>query len=134
MLRDGEPKTLTVTVGSQQVDRVAAAPAPAREHAQGKLGISVGNVSDPQVRQELRLQDSTKDGVVVREVLPGSPAAEAGLQSKDILIRINGKRITSAEQVSQIVAGLPAGESVPVVIHREDRSGVSTILAIIKLD
>ena len=134
VLRDGEPKTLTVTVGAQQMDKVADAPAPVREHTQGKLGIGVGNAGDAQVRQEMRLSDSVKDGVVVTEVLPGSPAAEAGLAQRDVLLRINGKRITSTEQVSQIAASLPAGESVPVVVQREDRSGVHTILAMIKMN
>src|SRR5260370_21335178 len=39
--------------------------------------------------------------IVVREVVPNSPAAEAGLQIRDRIVAVNGEPVKSAEQVTQ---------------------------------
>ncbi len=135
VLRDGEPKTLMVTVGVQQIaEKAAAAPAPAREHTRGKLGMSLGEANDAKVRQELSLKDTVKDGIVVVEALQGGPAFEAGIRAGDVLVRINGKRITSVDQVSQMAVGMASGDSVSVVVRRADETGSTNILATLKLD
>jgi regulator of sigma E protease len=41
--------------------------------------------------------------IVVREVVPNSPASEAGLQVRDVILSVNGQAIHSAEQVTQII-------------------------------
>src|SRR5262249_61954323 len=41
--------------------------------------------------------------IVAREVVPNSPAAEAGLQVGDRMAAVNGEPVTSAEQVSQFI-------------------------------
>jgi serine protease Do len=48
---------------------------------------------DPEVALYLRLDDSP--GLVVNEVLAGSPAAAAGLQARDIIMSIDGKPLPS---------------------------------------
>ena len=123
-------------MGEPDKERVAAAaPAPAREHAKGKLGFVPGDASDAQVRQEAGLKDSVKSGVVILEVLPGSPAAEAGLRKGDILVRLNSKAVTTPDQVSEMAAGLQAGARVPAVIKRTEVDGsLQTILTTLSLD
>src|SRR5437773_2303270 len=41
--------------------------------------------------------------IVVREVVPNSPAAEAGLSVGDRIVSVNGEPVTSAEQVTQFI-------------------------------
>jgi regulator of sigma E protease len=41
--------------------------------------------------------------IVVREVVPNSPAAEAGLQIGDRIVGLNGEPVKSAEQVTQFI-------------------------------
>lgn len=133
--RDGADKTLSATVGAQPADKVEVAPNPVHEHAKGKLGISPGNISDPQTRQEVNIPETIKTGVVIKEVIPGSPAQEARLFKGDILLRLNGKAVTTAEQVSEIAIGLVAGARVPVVVKRMYEDGnVHTILTTINLE
>lgn len=42
-------------------------------------------------------------GVVITKVVPGSPAARAGLAMGDLLVSYNGKPVTSAAELAQIV-------------------------------
>jgi regulator of sigma E protease len=42
--------------------------------------------------------------VVIREVTPNSPAAEAGIQNGDRILAIDGNKITSSEQVTQYIS------------------------------
>ncbi len=133
--REGAEKTLTATIGTSPMDKTAdATPAPAREHAKGKLGISLGNASDPQVREAAHLSSAIKDGVVIVEILPGSPAEEAGLHPGDVLVKLNGRAVTSADQVSDIAAKLNSGASVPIVVKRASQDGTQTILADITIE
>jgi len=41
-------------------------------------------------------------GVLVREVMPGTPAEKAGLKAGDVIVRADGKRVTSTEDLRSI--------------------------------
>jgi serine protease Do len=135
--RNGKETTLNVTVGQQpQVKQVAQDDqAPARDRAKGKLGVEVGNLDNAQLRQQFNLKDTIKSGAVVAEVVPGMPAQQAGLMAGDVIVRLDGKPIENAEQLSEVANGLKPGASVPVVIRRTDGQGTTqTILGTINLD
>lgn len=51
-------------------------------------------------------------GVVVTDVVPGSPAATAGLDPGDVLTQIDGEQVTTPGEVQAALAGLPVGEQV----------------------
>src|SRR5262249_17997865 len=38
-------------------------------------------------------------GVLVREVMPGTPAEKAGLKAGDVIVRVDGKRVASTEDL-----------------------------------
>lgn len=69
---------------------------------------------------------ASTSGVVVVQVLPGSPAADAGIRVGDILTRF-GPYALAAEDESElnefrrIVAAMPVGERVDVVLLRDGR-------------
>ena len=52
---------------------------------------------DQQTRQELKVPDNVK-GVVITEVQPDSPAAEAGLKQGDVIEEINRHPVKNAEE------------------------------------
>jgi serine protease Do len=136
VIRNGQEKSLSVTVG--RPDDVAAAVTPdqqqSRQHARGKLGIGIADASDPAVRQKYSLKDNAT-GAVIDSVLPDSPAANASLAPGDQIIRLNGRTITSAQQLSDIAASLRSGAHVPVVVKRSDpRNGSQTILAFLDIE
>jgi len=43
-------------------------------------------------------------GVAVRDVVPGSPAAEKGIQPKQIILAVNGEKVLDPDQFDQLVA------------------------------
>ncbi|EKV02671.1 trypsin-like serine protease with C-terminal PDZ domain [Leptolyngbya sp. PCC 7375] len=70
-------------------------------------------------RNDLRL--SADEGVIILGLMRNSPALEAGLEVGDVIVAMNGKSITAAEHVQQIVQDLGVGESIEIEIDRGGR-------------
>jgi len=133
--RDGAEQTLTATIGSAPVPKTADAPveAPARTKTTGKLGVSIVDAGDAQVRAKYKLPETIRGGAVIDQIAPGSPAFEAGLQPGDVIVRLGGKTVGNATQLSDIAGGLKAGNTA-AVIRRGGPDGVQTVLVQIVLE
>ncbi len=60
-------------------------------------------------------------GVEVQSVLPGSPAASAGVRPGDLIVQVAGREIRNARALREAVASAPANESYPIVVRRDGR-------------
>ena len=60
-------------------------------------------------------------GALVSQVIPGSPAAKAGIQSGDVIVRFDGKDVPDNVKLPALVAHTPVGKSVEVVLIREGK-------------
>lgn len=60
-------------------------------------------------------------GIVVSQVSPDGPAAEAGIQVNDVLTSVNGKTAVSALETMDQVAEIRPGSVIPVEVMRNDR-------------
>lgn len=58
-------------------------------------------------------------GVVVRDVLPGSPAAAAGVHAGDRVVALDGRPIDQPMRLQNALAVLPAGTKVELRVVRE---------------
>ncbi|HRD77797.1 MAG TPA: PDZ domain-containing protein, partial [Hyphomicrobiaceae bacterium] len=58
-------------------------------------------------------------GALVTRVMPGSPAAAAGLKSRDIIVRFDGKDISTKSGLPRAVAQTEVGREVEVVVLRD---------------
>jgi membrane-associated protease RseP (regulator of RpoE activity) len=60
--------------------------------------------------------------VIISQVLPGSPAAQAGAQANDRLVSINGQNVTTIQQVQNILNPLGPGTTVQLVVNRNNQN------------
>ncbi len=92
--RNHQAKNIAVTLGSLEDKRTAANASP---HEQGgRLGLSVRPLSPEEQRQA-----NMKGGVVVERAT--GPAADAGIQSGDVVLTANGAAVASAEELRAAV-------------------------------
>ena len=82
----------------------------------GRLGVSIQEVNQS-LAESFGLK--TTAGALVGTVEKGSPAAKAGLESGDIILGVNGKDISTANELPVIVAGIPPGETARLQIWRK---------------
>ncbi|AFZ35229.1 HtrA2 peptidase [Stanieria cyanosphaera PCC 7437] len=89
------------------------------------LGIRMASLT-PEVKQQLKttqnLDLGDREGVLIIEVLPNSPAAQAGLRGGDVITMINNQPIKSADQVQQTVEKTQVGASLPLTLYRQDQT------------
>ncbi len=116
LMRDGERRQLTITVGDWPDAERATASRP-QESRQARLGISVGELE----RAE-REQIGIEGGVRVREVDPSGAAAAAGIRPGDILVSIDHQAVNDSDQLVEMVGELPSDRAVPVRLFRDGRS------------
>lgn len=93
----------------------------------GTMGVMVQNLN-PDLASAFRL--SSTQGAVVALVIPGSPAAEAGIKPGDVIVAVNNKKVADAGEVRNIVGLLRLGAKVNLQVIRNGKS-VSTTLTTI---
>ena len=76
-------------------------------------GVSVEDVT-PDVARKRGLPAGLQ-GVVVIEVLPGGPAAEAGVRPGDVIQEVNRRPVRSAREFARAVAQAGGGDLVVLV-------------------
>jgi serine protease Do len=131
VMRNGHLEKVNLTVGEYHKDQQVAANT-SEESGHARLGIAIADLT-PDVRQQLNLPSDVK-GVAVAQVQPGSPAEDAGLSGGDVILEINRKPVTSADQFRSDVKQAPANEDMLLrvwanggtsyrVVHPESASG-----------
>ena len=94
VLRDGKEKKITVTVAETPSE--GATPTNETKAAQGKLGVSVRELT-----AEEKKEVNVANGLVVTEVR--GAAAKAGLLPRDIILSANGKTINTSSDLINVV-------------------------------
>ena len=90
------------------------------------LGIEFSTVYELTI---LQYNLAVDEGVLVNIVVSGSPADNAGLATGDVIISLNGKDITSSEDLSQNLSNCQIGQEVEITFWRGNtQNTTSTIL------
>ncbi|MGH3781058.1 MAG: PDZ domain-containing protein, partial [Pseudonocardiaceae bacterium] len=72
-----------------------------------ELGVQVATVLDP---------NGAPTGVGLEAVIPGGPAATAGLAAGEIITAVNNAPVRSTSELAAALAHLDPGQTVPVTI------------------
>ncbi len=81
----------------------------------GRIGVVVQQVT-PALAESFGL--GTPRGALVSNVEPNAPAAQAGLQSGDVIVAFNGKPIAESGELPAIVADVKPGETATARVWR----------------
>ncbi len=114
LMRNREKLFIDVTVGGLDADDSYAL---SSRHTEGGYGGRLGLVVEP-VPKEVLERMGINGGVVVRKVVSGSAAAEAGIVSGDVITLVGSSPIASESSFEKAVADLDSGSSVPVRLIR----------------
>ena len=116
--RENKRVPVSVTVGELK-DEEKVASVPEKE----RLGLSVQTVTRD-IARSLGLDQA--QGVIVSNVQPGSPAADAGLARGDIILEVNRRAIKSPAELQNIIDNATAGANLLFLVRR---SGNNLFLA-----
>jgi len=104
--RQGQRESLSATLGDASEKRQAKADADAQAPA-GKLGLALRPLQPGELGEQ-------REGLVVEDV--GGAAERAGVQPGDVLLAVNGTKVSSVEQVRSVVA--KSEKSVALLVQR----------------
>ena len=83
------------------------------------LGIRMGNV-DKKFADEMKL--SSVSGVYINEVLKGTAADKAGLKENDVIVAIDGQKVTDGASVQAKVNGYHPGDKATITYIRDGKT------------
>jgi serine protease Do len=81
----------------------------------GWLGVAVQRIT-PDLADAFELENGR--GALVAQVVPGSPAEEAGIERGDVIVRFGDTPITKMRELPRAVSKAPVGEKVEVEVLR----------------
>lgn len=148
IIRDGKEQTVEATLGTPRPRQNRRLPADRFPGGPGGMGqgfdfrpfggFGPGDAADaddqePRDRPMIGIQLQTLDdalaeklnvehGVVIADVLDGSPAAKAGLASMDVVTALDGKKVANPKELLAAVSEKKAGDKVTVAFQRDGKS------------
>jgi serine protease Do len=93
----------------------------------GFLGVQMASGElDPRARRELKLPDGA-NGAFVMGVIPGSPAAKAGIREYDLIVKFNGVDVGSSDELRRAVENADVNATYNIEYFREGKRVSSRI-------
>ncbi len=81
------------------------------------LGVNISEL-DSEYAETLGVDIS--QGVVIEELVDGGSAQYAGLQSKDIIIAVDGREIKGVPELQEIIGRAKVGETIVITVNRRN--------------
>lgn len=105
-------------IPSNMVQQITAQLIAKGKVTRGWLGVGIQPVTD-----DLASKFGVKEGegVLVNEVFDGDPAAKAGIQPGDVIIKVEGKPVDTPQTLSRLVAGIPPGKKAELQVIRDGK-------------
>jgi serine protease Do len=90
----------------------------------GRIGVAIQAVT-PELAESFGLPRAS--GALVSAVEPDSPAAKAGIEQGDVILRFNGQPVEDASELPRLVAAARPASRVQLEIHRRGRTRLMTL-------
>ncbi len=90
----------------------------------GWLGVGIQDIDDDMSKA---LGLPAPRGAMVTEVVKGSPAAKAGIEERDVIVSLGGKKIANANALSNRVGLTKVGEKVDLELYRKGKRKKVTV-------
>jgi serine protease Do len=84
----------------------------------GWLGVVIQKIT-PEIAEEFDLDEPK--GALVSKVVPGGPAADAGIVQRDVIREFDGKAIDDFDDLPRLVARTPVDRKVGIVVIRDGK-------------
>lgn len=94
------------------------------EVVRGWLGIGFQPVTED-LRNALKLKD--KNGALVSQVNPESPAEKGGMKPGDVIVSVNGRTLDGSKQLPSLVAKIKPGNTATIGVVRDGKAVSLTI-------
>jgi serine protease Do len=111
IFRDGKEMTLTAVVAERKDGQQQATGSAVKE----QLDMTVQEVT-PEVARYIGLPEKT--GVIITDVKVGGPAEDAGLQPRDIILKINNVTITGLKDYQAALNAGTKGDAMLMLVRR----------------
>ncbi|MFQ5715664.1 MAG: Do family serine endopeptidase, partial [Nitrospinales bacterium] len=96
----------------------------------GWLGVMIQKIT-PDLAKSFGLKES--EGALVGDVIPDSPASDAGVKVGDVIVKYDNKNIKTMEELPRVVAGTRPGETVKIDVIRDGkRKTIPITIALLK--
>ena len=115
VIRDGKKLTIPVTLGTMKDEEQETTARLQPSDIEETLGLRVQSIT-PDIARALRLEDI--EGVIVSQVDPTGPAAEAGVRRGDVVREVNRKLVTDMESYQDATAQLDPDAPVLMLLER----------------
>ncbi len=84
----------------------------------GWLGVSIAEVGDEDLAK-YNLKEPR--GVLIRQVVAGQPADQAGMKANDVILAVDGAPVEEPRDLQRIIASTPVGKMVKLSVMREGK-------------
>ncbi len=89
----------------------------------GQFNRPYFGVSYKMISKDVALLNNVVVGAYVQSVVPGSPAEKAGIQTGDIIVKLDGKTIqTDTGELVSIIADKKIGDTITVTVWRDGKT------------
>ncbi|WP_237065577.1 DegQ family serine endoprotease [Microbulbifer guangxiensis] len=124
LMRKGKSMRIQVTVGALagEDDPTEQAAVNPTNDVGGRLGLVV-----EEIPAAMKQRWGVQSGVLVKQVVPGKPAARAGLRSGDIVAQLGFEEVNDMEDFQRVAKTLPKGELLPIRFFRGGQPTFRTI-------
>jgi serine protease Do len=110
----GQYSGLGFAIPASQIHDVAQQLIDEGEVTRGYLGIQIGDLS----AEMAKTFQFDGRGVLVERPIPGTPAAEAGLEAGDIIVTVDGTKVSDTNDLRFLVANKRPGTAIKLEIFR----------------